>query len=228
MNTVVALPGRPLATLTDNTTDFFNGVFNASALKQRNDYLESQLKVFNLYETTVRDRDLEIQNLRALLDMPVPEGVTRLAAPVWGYFPAENRLTIGAGSKQGARVGSAVVSPEGLVGVVQTVARDTAQVQLVTSPSPFKIGARVQGKATTAGLLHGEALDRLKLELTTPDLQIAQGDLVETSGFSEMIPGGIPIGKVVQVIDSREYGIKGAQVFPFVRFDTLRNVVVLR
>ena len=100
------------------------------------------------------------------------------------------------------------------------------------------IGATVVRKASTpeadaksasvSGLMHGEAPDRLTVEFLDMNAPIDIGDLVVTSGFSELIPRDIPIGRIVQVYKDDEFGTRVAQVFPAVSLGRVREVVVLR
>jgi cell shape-determining protein MreC len=54
------------------------------------------------------------------------------------------------------------------------------------------------------------------------------GDRVVTSGYSEFIPAGIPIGRVVQIHNDLEFGTKRCQVFPNVQIGDVREVAILR
>lgn len=199
----------------------------APHLREKVQRLEALESAASLYVERLESYEAEIKSLRETLELP-NYGRIKIVAPIYGFFPNENRITIGAGKDKQVRKGSAVVCPEGLVGVVQVVDSTTSQVQLLSSPLPFKIGALVEGQIAAAGLLHGEGPSRLILEFSDPSVVVKTGNVVFTSGFSERIPRGIPIGKVVQVVDDKDFGKMTAQVYPFAHVSNLKAVTVLR
>src|SRR4029077_948197 len=119
------------------------------------------------------------------------------------------------------------VCAQGLIGRVQTVYPKSSQVVLLSSPD-LTVGASVVRDPPQPGLLHGESPNNLVLELTNPDAPVQIGDAVVTSGFSDMIPRGIPIGRVIQVYPDIEFGARRASIFPSVSIGSLREVFVLK
>lgn len=238
IRTVVEVPAAPLGRLAEGTSDFFGGIGRAGSLQSEVRRLRAQASIAETYMETVTSLRQEIEDLRNLMNMPQGAGRMKIPARVIGFFPMENRLTIDAGTAKQIKPGLAVVAGDGLVGVVQTADSRTAQVRLLSSPRPFMIGATVLRKPATAdtdtqaasisGLMHGEAPDRLTVEFLDLNAPIDIGDLVVTSGFSELIPHGIPIGRIVQVYKDDEFGTRIAQVFPAVTLSRVREVIVLR
>ncbi|HMS56111.1 MAG TPA: rod shape-determining protein MreC [Fimbriimonadaceae bacterium] len=224
---IVNPPARLLTGLANSLEDFSNGLFGASALKRRNRDLEAQVQVSNLYAAELSRLQRELDSLRKVSGFSPSPGRTKIPATIIGLFPKEYRITISAGSSQGVRPGLAVVSGEGLVGVVQTVSRSTAQVTLVYSPT-IRIGAVAERNPPPAGLLRGDSTERLVLEFFDAQVSAATGDLVVTSGFSDKIPGGIPIGRIAQIEKDEGFGTSKGLVFPNVRIGTVREVIVLR
>ncbi len=211
----------------DGTTDFVAGIVNASALVERNRALESQVRAAALYDETVRALRGDIDSLRRALNQPPLMGRIRIPAAVTMYFPYENRITINVGKKQGIWSGLPVVTTEGLLGVVQVVDEQMSHVSLLSSPT-LRVGAVTDRDPAPAGLLHGATADVLIFELLDSKIPVAINDLVMTSGFSENIPRGIPIGKVVRVEDDEAFGTRRAQVYPLAQIGNVRQVFVLR
>jgi rod shape-determining protein MreC len=228
MTMVVAPVGQVWVNGARATGDFGYGLMNARRLTEENRDLRNQALIIQTYDEAVSRLARELESLERVNDLPTYGENQKIIAPVWAYSPVENRLTLGRGSSSGIRKGLPVVSPDGLVGLIQTVDANTSQVQLVTSPLPFRIGAMIDSPNPAPGLLHGEAADRLVIEFTDMNLTMKSGDLVVTSGFSQFIPRGIPIGRVVQVKSDPEFGKKTAQIFPFFKVGELRQVAVLR
>lgn len=216
-----------LTAVANGTSDFFGGLFGARSLKERNRELEALAVASELYTSEVSRLNREIENLRKSIGLPDLPGKTKIPADVIGFLPAEYRITISAGKADGVRAGLPVICADGLVGVVQSVLDRTSQVTLIYSPN-LKIGGVAQRNPPPAGLLRGESPEKLILEFVDIDAPAKVGDIVTTSGFSEKIPGGIPIGKIVQVDDDRSFGTRRAQIFPNVQIGSVREVFVLR
>ncbi len=211
------------------TSDFCSGVFSAAKLRNENAVLKRQLQAMSLYTETVDQLHKQVDSLRALQDMPALPGKTKIFTEVIAYFPSENRMTLRSGSRDGLRKGQPVVTAAGLVGVIQSTTPQSSIVTLLSAPPPFTIGALVASRnPSPAGLLRGEGSNTLLLQFDDPKAPVENGDLIITSGFSEQIPRGIPIGRVIQVMDDVEFGRRQAKVFPSVSIGEVREVVVLK
>ncbi len=218
----------PISAGGQNFHDFRVGIFSGGSLRDENRRLRAIAQSAELYTRRVEALEIENEELRKLMKLAEPIGKIKIPARIVHVAPRENRITINAGSKDLVKPGLPVIAGEGLVGVVQTVDEGTAQVLLLTSPPPFKIGAKVLRDPPAFGLLHGEAADRLSVEFMEANTPIEVDDWVVTSGFSEQIPPNIPIGRIVQFRKDEEFGTRVAQVFPAVQIGRIRDVVVLR
>lgn len=226
-STVLPLSGT-WANLADSVGGFTSGVFRAGDLARRNQQLESQVRILEQRLQQQQDFQRDANNLRKLLDLPVEETRQRIATRIVGFSPRDNRITLDKGSAVGIRPGLVVMVPDGVIGIVQSVQAGSSVVALIWSPAPFKIGALTGGNPPSAGLLSGESAERLRLELFDVKAPIKVGDTVVTSGYSQTIPGGLPIGRVVAVEDDLAFGRKMAQVFPFAQMGGSREAVVIR
>ncbi|MBS1714120.1 MAG: rod shape-determining protein MreC [Armatimonadetes bacterium] len=178
-----------------------------------------------LYADTVAVKDQTIASLRALQGFP-DVGRTRVPARTVAYFAYQNQVTVSAGRDQGVTKGLPVVSAQGLLGVVQAVEADRCQVLLLTSPA-VKIGAMVFRDPPVAGFLKGQSPVRLTLDVLDTN-KVEVGDPVVTSGFSEKIPRGLAVGRVVQVVTDENYGIRRVYVAPAVQVGKATEVWVLK
>ncbi len=215
-----------VSNVAESLGDFTSGIFHSGRLAAENRKLRAIAIAEQAYNTRLNELQSRVDELVKLQNFDVP-GRKRIPARVIGVFPDENRATLSAGSSEGIVPGIAVIAGDGLLGTIQTVDSHTSQVAFVWSPLPFKIGAIVAGRSGVAGLLHGESSDALILDLSI-NATVQTGDLVETSGFSQKIPRGIPIGRVVQVQQDRDFGTTRAQVFPNVQLGDVQEVVALR
>lgn len=206
-------------------SDFWAGVTSASLLKRRNEQLERQIAAFSIYAERERLMRQEIDQMRALANMP-NFGKRRISAEIIGYFPFDNRITISAGRRRGVEDQLPVVTAQGLIGVISTVDEETSQVTLLTSPN-LKVGALVTSSTPVAGLIKGETASRLVLDIVD-NVTIAVGDKVVTSGYGKFTPRGVPIGEVIEVVPDPDYGTQKAFVFPYARVALSTEVVVLK
>src|SRR5439155_6147587 len=166
------------------------------------DAVVAQRDSATLAATFVPELRAENTRLRGLLGLGV-----RLAS---GYVPAEvlhealptNPLTliVSAGRRQGVKPLAAVVSPEGLVGIVSAVDDRTSVV--VTWAHPEFRASAMAADGSVYGIVapHGTAGPRswlLELRGVPYRQLVSNGTLILTSGLGGVFPRGIPLGTVV-------------------------------
>ncbi len=107
---------------------------------------------------------------------------------------------VSAGKKEGVRPLSAVVSPEGLVGLVASVDEHTSVVLSWAHPefraSAIATDGSVVGIAAPHGA-EGPNVWLLELQGVLYRQQVQPGTVIVTSGLGGVFPRGIPIGTVV-------------------------------
>ena len=151
-----------------------------------------------------------------------------IAASVNPFFRV-TRIKIDRGTAE-VQPDMAVITTAGLVGRIQAVYGDYADVQLLTDAnSTVDVYVKRTGRR---GILKGlgrddsyacsvDWLDR------GPDQTMQENDLIVTSGKGATFPEGIPIG-LVSAVTTKDYKIfQEGLVQPSVDFSTLRNVLVL-
>jgi rod shape-determining protein MreC len=157
---------------------------------------------------------------------PVPTDV--ISRPASEF---QQQVGIAAGSSSGIRRNDPVVTADGLVGKVSSVAGHTAQVTLLTDSNIDVSAVDIQSQA--AGLVsHGEGRSTLSLDRVLKSQVLHEDDTIVTQGFkvgqlTSIYPYGIPIGTVSGATNSEVDLYWNAQVAPFVHFDSLHTVIVL-
>lgn len=224
---IITPPARLFSGVADICGDFASGLVNARTYAQENRSLKDLARAASLYDERLLTYQKEVDRLRRLIELPPIPGKQRIPASVIQYAPLENRITLNRGKKSGIKPQLPVISGEGLVGVVQTADENTSQVLLISSPQ-IRLGAMVQRSPAPYGLIRGESANKMILEILDIKSTVEQGDVVVTSGLSETIPGGIPIGLVAQIEADPEFGAVRSQVFPYVQVGDVREVFVLR
>jgi rod shape-determining protein MreC len=154
----------------------------------------------------------------------------RVIAQPSGQF--DQRVVLAAGTNAGIQLHDPVVTADGLVGEVSKVARNVAQVQLLTDEQAAASATDL--KTAASGIVrHGSSAgSALIMDRVTKDKVVDRGDIVITAGWrygrlTSIYPRGIPIGRVTSVgqLDTDLY--KQIEVQPFVDFGSLDAVLVL-
>jgi rod shape-determining protein MreC len=204
----------------------WDGLGQGPRLKLENEILRKKIGALRIYQSEAQALAMELGSLEKLTSVDPGPGRTRIIGRIIGYFPHEHRLTLDIGSDKGIQPNLAVMGNEGIAGVVETVSGSTCQVLLVTSASA-RVGARVVRDVPSFGLARGVSQDRLSMEVagTSP---VDVGDKVVTSGLSEWIPGGLPIGEIVEVAPRPEFGTKQLAIFPSLRLSAGSRLAVLK
>lgn len=118
-------------------------------------------------------------------------------------------VLINVGSLDGIEEKMPVITYHGiLLGIVDTVSWNTAQVLLINDPE-FAVGGLVQRvQSRDIGVVKGQLEDDriLLMENLAWDADIVEGDLIVTSGLSPHFPREIPIGYVIHV-EQEDYGL---------------------
>lgn len=160
-----------------------------------------------------------------------PTGYRQVRAHVVGVSaPADlvASITIDVGSGSQVAVGAAVISPDGLVGVVETLAPNSATVRLVTDAAGA-VGARV-ARTREVGMFRGTGRPESgTLELLDPLGRMRTKDLIVTLGSAQgsPFPRGLPIGRIAEITGSATSADRRAVVRTSVDFSALADVMVL-
>src|SRR5881397_3857694 len=196
------------------------------------DAVVAQRDSATLAATFVPELRAENTRLRGLLGLGV-----RLAS---GYVPAEvlhealptNPLTliVSAGRRQGVKPLAAVVSPEGLVGVVSTVDARTSVVVTWAHPefraSAMAADGSVYGIVAPHGT-EGPKVWLLELQGVAYRQLVPTGTMILTSGLGGVLPRGVPIGTVVGVAGEAEGWERAYLIRPAVHPAAVTHVMIL-
>jgi len=203
-----------------------------SAARSHYDAVVAQRDSAALAATFLPELRSENVRLRSLMGLG-----TRLA---WGYVPAEvlhqpeptNPLSfiVSAGKEKGVRPLSAVVSAEGLVGIVSTVDAQTSVVLTWAHPE-FRASA-IASDGSVSGIVapHGAAgpgVWLLELQGVPYRQQVPEGTVILTSGLGGVFPRGIPIGTVVGLAGEAKGWERTYLIRPAIHPSALSHVMVL-
>lgn len=113
-------------------------------------------------------------------------------------------LTVDKGSKNGVKVGMAVVTSDGLIGTVENVSNFNSTIKLLTSEdvsNKISVKIKVDDDSYVYGLLNGYDTKKhlFNVEGIAENKEIPLGALVTTTGLSNDFPSGVLIGKVKEI-----------------------------
>src|SRR5437660_1362058 len=203
-----------------------------SAALERYDAVVAQRDSAALAATFLGELRSENLRLRGLLGLGPRLGSGYIPAEVLHQTEPTNALTflVSAGRKQGVKPLSAVVSPEGLVGIVSSVDLQTSVVVSWAHPD-FRASA-MASDGSVYGIVapHGSEGPRawlLELQGVAYSQLVPDGATILTSGLGGVLPRGIPLGTVVGVAGESEGWERTYLVRPAVHPAGVTHVMIL-
>ena len=142
----------------------------------------------------------------------------------------EHMVLLSAGSTAGVRPFSALIVPEGLVGMVTTVDASSSMAILWTHPD-FRVSATTpDGAAFGIVAAHlGSGADRFLLEMRGVPFrsELKPGTTIVSSGLGNVFPRGIPIGVVLRETKTIEGWARTYLIRPIVSPDEASAAMIL-
>lgn len=195
--------------------------------ERENRRLAAELGALRLENQITNELLQENERLRETLGFKKLNPPSSVAAQVIGrdVSPVSSTITVNKGALAGIDRDLAVVTPDGVVGRVQTVLPGTSRIQLLTDPGST-IAVRVQ-RNREEGLLEGK-VDRCALKYVSFYLDVQEGDLLVTSGLDGIYPKGLPVAKVTRVRKHEASSFQTVYADPVVRISRLEEVLVFK
>jgi rod shape-determining protein MreC len=140
---------------------------------------------------------------------------------------SNNLLTINKGEADGIRPEMGVVCSQGVVGIVYMTSEHYSIVMPILHVNS-KISCRLRNSEYFGSLIWQRGYADIAYVTSIPrHAEVAPKDIVETNGFSDIFPPGLPIGMVHRINDSTDGISYMLRVKLFTNFTTLRNVSVI-
>ena len=212
---------RPLARTVSGVTRGAAASARADRLAQENAALRQQLLLARQPQSA--DRVSRLLGLAGAARLRiVPARVVALGAGLGLSWTA----TVDAGSRDGVRPNSGVLTATGLAGRVKTVTPTTATVLLAVDPAT-KVGVRLAGSAEI-GVLTGRGTAPMALEMLNANVALRVGEAVATVGSpgARPYPAGVPVGRISRVLPKSGLAAR-AFVTPSTRFTALDLVGIV-
>ncbi len=212
----------------EGNDEFFSNIEKLKAeneeLKEKNKELEKQLRELEV---------IKAENSTLKEYMKMAEKYTQ-----YNTVPAyiinkdisnfSNIIVINVGSDDQVEPNMTVISEAGLVGHVISVTKDTAKVQTIVD-SASAVSCVVS--TSRDGLILKGQLDSnntLKATYIPSEISLVQGDSVETSGMGGIYEKGILVGRIKEIVNTRNITNRYAIIETAVDFDKIETVLVIK
>lgn len=219
-------------------TQYITGVFdNVDSLLntyEENKRLKARLEQFAKLQASVNDLTSENTRLREIVDKeedlrefdPIQATVIARNPDQW-----EEKIVLDKGELHGVEVNMAVITAKGLIGKVILTSKFTSTVELISTQNPnYRVSAMIVDETEVFGLIEGYDDERKELILKRidSDVEIKEGQLVQSSGLGGIFPKGILIGEITEVTTD-DFGLtKMAYIKPSAEFALLDHVMIAK
>lgn len=205
------------------------------------DYLYLQEENTRLNSENVYLRN-QLNNLNTIVYLSYPENFTSDTLDIsredrFVFKPAEvvrssinkqyNYITINKGKINQLDANMAVISSQGVVGMILETSNNFATVQPLINRNT-RVGAKIKGN-DYFGILDwdGRNQEYVQLSEIPVHVDIHKGDTIITSGYSSIYPKDLPIGRIVGY-EKGQGNFYNIQIQLFVNFRTINHVMVIR
>ncbi len=194
------------------------------------DVLFLQVKELEERNSILSELAHENERLRSLLNYTDSNTHTGVVASVIGKDPSNwlMTLSIDKGSRHGIRTGLPVVSGDGVVGQVASVAPESSIVLLINDTAS-SVGAMLQTSRSVGvveGIFNSNVLKLSYIE-NLPEETIPVGERIITSGMDEIFPKGLLVGEVKNLSENSGSLFRDITVQPAVDLKRIELVTVL-
>jgi rod shape-determining protein MreC len=212
-----------------STYNVISGITSYLHLQEENQALEQKNEELRRQIIEIQ-RQIDEHHLDSMLRMPsLPKKYDLVHAQVINgtLHKSNNLLTINKGEADGIRPEMGVVCSQGVVGIVYMTSEHYSIVMPILHVNS-KISCRLRNSEYFGSLIWQRGYADIAYVTSIPrHAEVAPKDIVETNGFSDIFPPGLPIGMVHRINDSTDGISYMLRVKLFTNFTTLRNVSVI-
>lgn len=198
------------------------------SLESENESLKRENFELHIANQKLREIVLENMRLKKMLELN-PEGEYKyIAARViaTGTENGINTRILNIGEQDSVGENMAVVNADGLVGKIIQVGEKESVVQLLMDHDCW-VGVRLQ-KSREIGIVGWDGNPWLNLHYIPKNIPLDIGELVLTSGMSQIYPPDLKVGLVSKVEEDENEMFQKIRVKPAVNFNSIEEVFVIR
>lgn len=221
---------RVVMSVNDAIIYTWNNYFNLVDVHQENEKLKVEIDILQLELAKAKKDENELARLRTLFDFDTPlewETVgARLLAWRLGANDFLDSFVVSKGFLNGAKHGTPIIVPKGLMGRIFKAGPYTSIALLITDPGSSV--AVVTAGQRVPGIVQGEGIENLlSMRFVKQNETVFVGEILVTSGMDLSYPKGIPVARVVSV----EFGadaMLNIKAEPLVDFEKIEEVILLQ
>ena len=169
----------------------------ASLLREKNLQLSFQLESMRyLLDENIRLKELLSFKRESNLKIFPARVINMGASP-----HLSSSLSIDIGSESEVSINDPIMTPNGIIGKTVIVGRNKSIVQLINDVT-FRLSVRIKPSGST-GILRWLDKDLYLINEVQKNSNVEVGNHVVSSGFSDIFPNDLPVGKVVKITEER-------------------------
>lgn len=220
--------------------DFGNGIYsgcktyfaNKKNIAKQNEQLQNEVN--NLKMQLIESQKIIDENvsLRQMLEIKKAYQHFNIKMGKIIYREHDNwtqTFKINIGKNDNIQKGFSVIHTDGLVGYISNVEDDTSTVTTILDPSSsVSVNiSTINEPAVVKGDLNLKSSNKLSLNFIPLDAEISIDDVLYTSGLGMTYPSSIPVGKITEIVKSKNDMNRYAIVTPNVNIRTISEVGVI-
>jgi rod shape-determining protein MreC len=205
-----------------------NRIISQEELIAENDLLIQQMMALQADNQRYQSLLAENEQLRKLLDAPVQTALPKTVAELMAVDnnPYSLQVLINKGSLSGVYNSQPVIDDQGIVGQIVDVAQTTSRVLLVSDLS-HAIPVRILRNNLRLIANGSGELNALNVRHVAHSADIAEGDILVTSGLGNIFPEGYPVAVIASVVRDEGQPFATVKATPLARLDRLRYLLLL-
>ena len=219
-----------------STSKWVTNTLTLEEVRKENDKLKENTQSIGRYQSEINNLKTKNAKLEAMLNFKDENSNLDLqtAKVVFRDFERWNNvIKINVGSSDNVKVNDAVVLPEGLIGRIESVDKNTSTVRLLISNdkvSKVAIKIKVSDDEFIEGIIdaYDSNQNKFTLSLLETSSDIKKDQPVSSSGSGGTIPSGLLVGYIYSVEPSVSQLGESILVTPSARFDSFETVFVVR
>lgn len=216
----------------NGTSDFFDYFKDKKELVNKNYELDNRVMELEHQNSKLEALELENERLRSMLEFKEKNPQFELAASTVISKDTSNYYStflIDKGLNDGIKTNMPVVGAKGLIGYVAEAGNGFSKIQTIIEGGS-SVGCLVSRTGNTAVAEGDTTLLKdglMSMFYVSKEMNLVEGDIIETSGLGQIYPSGIPIGRIKEITTDAITKSQYAIVQPVEDFELIREVFVI-